>query len=63
LGIGLRKNEIDKLLWKQVDCSKEFLEIKNMQYMEPKSKELSADIKLAQFIIEELEGVVKCPPL
>jgi integrase len=56
LGTGLRKNEIDKLLWEQVDYSKGFLEIKNTQYMEPKSKESSADIKLAQFIIEELES-------
>jgi integrase len=55
LWAGLRKNEIDKLLWEQIDYSHGFLVIRNTQYMNPKSKESSSDIKLAQFIIEELE--------
>ncbi|MDR2341328.1 MAG: site-specific integrase [Puniceicoccales bacterium] len=55
LGAGLRKNEIDKLLWEQVDYSDGFLVIRNTPYIRPKTKESSSDIKLAQFIIKELE--------
>jgi integrase len=52
---GLRRNEVDKLTWEQIDFSEGCLYIRATPYFTPKSNESSSDIKLAKSVIDELE--------
>jgi integrase len=54
LGAGLRRNEIDKLLWEQVDFERKIISIHHTPYFTPKTKESSSEISMAQFLAEEL---------
>jgi integrase len=56
LGAGLRKNEIDKLMWEQIDFAEGVLSIRATQYFKPKSNESASDVQLAKFVIDELEN-------
>ncbi|MDR2341093.1 MAG: site-specific integrase [Puniceicoccales bacterium] len=52
---GFRRNEIDKLMWEQIDFEEGVLSIRATPYFKPKSNESSSDVRLAKFVIDELE--------
>ncbi|MDR1456599.1 MAG: tyrosine-type recombinase/integrase [Puniceicoccales bacterium] len=55
IGAGLRRNEIDKLLWEQVDLERGIISIHATPYFVPKTRESSSDISLDSFIVDELK--------
>jgi integrase len=52
---GLRKDEIDKLLWQEINFDHGVLYIRSMTHFDPKTNASSSDVKLAQLIIDELK--------
>ncbi len=52
---GLRKREIDTLLWRSVDFDKQVIRIERTEYFQPKSEESVAEVDLAP----ELAGILK----
>jgi integrase len=55
VGAGLRKNEIDKLEWGKIDLDYGILSIIETHCFDPKSDRSSSEIKLSQFMVEELK--------
>ena len=49
---GLRKREIDTLLWKSVDFKKAVIRIEQTEYFQPKSKESAAEVDLSPELLE-----------
>jgi integrase len=54
IGAGLRRNEIDKLLWEQVDFKRGKISIHQTPYFTPKTRESSSEISLPNLVAEEL---------
>ncbi len=48
---GLRKREIDALLWRSVDFGKAVIRIERTEYFQPKSEESASEIDLAHELI------------
>jgi integrase len=53
---GLRRNEIDKLLWRQVDFGRRFISIQQTECFSPKTKESCSDIYFDESVMKILEG-------
>jgi integrase len=54
IGAGLRRNEIDKLLWEQVDFERKIISIHKTSYFTPKTRESSSEIMLAPTVADAL---------
>jgi integrase len=52
---GLRRNEIDKLLWRQVNIERKLITIQPTEYFSPKTKESCSDIYLDESVANMLE--------
>jgi integrase len=48
---GLRKREIDTLLWSSVDFEKQVIRIERTRYFQPKSEESAAEVDLAPELV------------
>jgi integrase len=57
LGCGLRRNEIDKLLWEQVDLEDGTISIYATKFFTPKTRESSSEVPIAPFVADELRGM------
>ncbi len=53
---GLRKREIDTLLWRSVDFDKSVIRIERTEYFQPKSEDSAAEIDVAPELIAILRG-------
>ena len=53
---GLRKREIDTLLWRSVDFEKAVVRIERTEYFQPKSEESAAEVDLAPELVEVFRG-------
>ncbi len=53
---GLRKREIDTLLWRSVDFDKSVIRIERTEYFQPKSEDSAAEIDVAPELVEILRG-------
>ncbi|MCE9609205.1 MAG: hypothetical protein K8R23_03145 [Chthoniobacter sp.] len=53
---GLRKREIDTLLWRSVDLEKGVLRIERTEYFQPKSEDSAAEIDVAPDLVNILCG-------
>ena len=56
---GLRRNEIDKLLWEQVDVKNGTIEIRETQHFKPKSEESNGLINIEAEVADLLAGFLK----
>lgn len=56
---GLRRNEIDKLLWEQIDLKNGTIEIRETQHFKPKSEESNGLIKIEAEVVALLAGFRK----
>ena len=56
---GLRKREIDTLLWRSVDIEKGVIRIERTEYFQPKSEDSAAEIDVAPEFCEILRGFSK----
>jgi hypothetical protein len=56
---GLRRNEIDKLLWSQVDLKNGIIEIRETPYFKPKSEESRGQIEIEPEVVEVLTQLRK----
>lgn len=56
---GLRKREIDTLLWRSVDFDKGVIRIERTEYFQPKSEDSAAEIDVAPELCEILRGFSK----
>jgi integrase len=56
---GLRKREIDTLLWKSVDLEKGVIRIERTEYFQPKSEDSAAEVDVAPELVEILRGFKK----
>jgi integrase len=56
---GLRRNEIDKLLWSQVDLKNGIIEIRETPYFKPKSEESRGQIEIEPEVAEILSQLRK----
>ena len=54
--VGLRKNEIDKLLWEQIDLQRGIIRIEATAYFRPKTEEAAAAIHIDDEIRTILQG-------
>lgn len=54
---GLRKREIDTLLWRSVDFEKAVIRIERTEYFQPKSEDSAAEIDVAPELVELLRGL------
>jgi integrase len=52
---GLRRNEIDKLLWRQVNFERRSISVQQTEYFSPKTKESCSDICLDDAVV----GILK----
>jgi len=57
---GLRKREIDTLLWRSVDFDKAVIRIEHTEYFQPKSEESASEIDLAPELVEILRRFRSC---
>ena len=53
---GLRKREIDTLLWRSVDFAKGVIRIERTEYFQPKSEDSAAEVDIAPEFVEILRG-------
>ena len=53
---GLRFNEIDKLIWRQVDFDRAVIKIETTEYFRPKTEEASGEIPVDPELVEKLRG-------
>jgi len=56
---GLRKREIDTLLWRSVDLEKGVIRIERTEYFQPKSEDSAAEVDVAPELVEILRGFKK----
>lgn len=56
---GMRRNEIDKLLWEQLDLAKGLVEIRETAFFKPKSDESCGQVELEQEVVEHLARLKK----
>jgi integrase len=49
---GLRRREIDTLLWRSVDLEKAVIRIERTQYFQPKSEESAGEVDLAKELVD-----------
>ena len=56
IGVGLRSNEIDKLMWEQVDFENRRIWIKTTPYFRPKSKNSEDYIDVSDSVMEEIRN-------
>jgi integrase len=54
---GLRRNEIDKLLWRQVNFERRSISVQQTEYFSPKTKESCSDIYLDDAVVGILKGL------
>ncbi|MDR1233171.1 MAG: hypothetical protein LBJ75_02850 [Puniceicoccales bacterium] len=52
---GLRRNEIDKLLWRQVNFGRRSISVQQTEYFSPKTKESCSDIYLDESVANMLK--------
>lgn len=53
---GLRFNEIDKLLWRQVDFERSLIRIEATEYFRPKTEEAAGDVPIDPELVATLRG-------
>jgi len=53
---GLRFNEIDKLLWRQVDLERAVIRIETTEYFRPKTEEAAGDVPIDPELVATLRG-------
>ena len=53
---GLRKREIDALLWRSVDLEKGVIRIERTEYFQPKNEDSAAEVDIAPELVEILRG-------
>ena len=53
---GLRKREIDTLLWRSVDFDKAVIRIERTEYFQPKSEDSAAEVDMAPELVEIMRG-------
>ncbi len=53
---GLRKREIDTLLWRSVDLEKGVIRIERTEYFQPKSEDSAAEVDVAPELVALLRG-------
>ena len=56
---GLRRNEIDKLLWEQVDLVRGVIDIRETAYFKPKSEDSRGQIEIEPEVAAQLERLKK----
>lgn len=56
LGAGLRRNEIDKLLWSQVDFNKRAILIVETPYFKPKTEDSAGEVEIDESFVALLRG-------
>jgi integrase len=56
---GLRRNEIDKLLWEQVDLDQGIIEIRETTHFKPKSEDSRGQIEIEPEVAAQLERLKK----
>ena len=54
LGAGLRRGEIDTLLWEQIDFDRKLVRIKTTQYFKPKSEDSAGEVEIDDELVEIL---------
>ena len=53
---GMRRNEIDKLTWKQIDFEKNQIDLSETKYFKPKAENSGTDVSIDQDISDLLRG-------
>ena len=56
---GLRRNEIDKLLWRSLDYARGTIRIEATEYFHPKSDDSAGDVEVDPEVLEILRGLKK----
>ena len=56
---GLRRNEIDKLLWRSLDYKRGTIRIEATEYFQPKSEDSAGDVEVDPEVLEILRGFMK----
>lgn len=54
LGAGLRRGEIDMLLWEQVDFERKLIRIETTRYFKPKSEDSAGEVEIDDELVEIL---------